>query len=493
MAPIVPGDEIDRPEPPAGHANAAGRWPLAALAGVPRLYSQAFQPLLGRAIGQAATRLRAAVRAVRDIPWRAPTRREILSFGGLPLFWAIVLVLQLLPLYDHGWRALFMVLTVALMTCSLLLGEDRHPLGIMRGETWLVRVAACLVGIQALFCCYELFRPEIGHIAEITLSAARVMLFGGNPYVVPTDPLFVGPQVAEGYKLPPFGPVAYMPLGVLLGPRGLRLTNLIIQLLVVRVILEVARGDSPRHRNDGMLAAIIFLALPIVPLQIFRDGAIDLLAVLLALLGILQADRRSLFAGLAAGLSCSTSLMPGAAVLPLCIPGSTQGRERFLVGLMLGLLPTILYFVRAPSPFLINVLGLGLDNAGNPEGASVGLSEEAALLVQSVAAMMWLALALIAWRRPLELEQRCGLAAIVVLSAILVMPATHSSETLWWLPLAAIAVARPALLELTRLSDAEEAREAASRMSARLSGLARGLAEPDPGAVEMPSQPPGQE
>jgi hypothetical protein len=170
--------------------------------------------------------------------------------------------------------------------------------------------------------------------------------------------------------------------------------------------------------------------------------------------------------------------MPGAAVLPLCIPSTTRGRERFLLGLGLGLIPAILFFLRGPGPFLVNVLGAGLYNAGNPDGISVGLAGESELLVRLVAAVMWLVLASIAWRRTLTLDQRCGLAAIVVMSALLVIPWARSSQLLWWLPLAAIAVARPALLELTSLPDSTESAAAAERMSERLSELAgRGIGE----------------
>jgi len=94
-------------------------------------------------------------------------------------------------------------------------------------------------------------------------------------------------------------------------------------------------------------------------------------------------------------------------------------------------------------------------------------------MVQTVASLLWFGLGVLAWRRPLELEQRCGLAAITILSAMLLLPGTRSGEILWWLPLAAIAVARPALLVLTALPDPAEALEQANRMEARLQGLAR--------------------
>ncbi len=403
--------------------------------------------------------------------WRQLWRRENLPFAGLPAFWLAVLLLQLLPFSYHGLRSLLIVLIVAGVILSLRLGEDRHPLGTQRGQTILFRVVAGLAACHLLFCLVAVFQPDLGATATTTLAAGRIIMAGGNPYAEPADPEFAGALIVEGYKLPPVTAIGFMPLGLLLGPRGIVLTNLVLQGLVVAAMFAVARGseDSARHRHDGALAVILYLALPVVPFEVFMLGSPDLLAVLLALLGILLADRRSLFGGLAAGLSVSAGLLPGALILPLCLPATTRGRENFAAGLAMGVLPMLIFFVRAPEPFMVNVIELG--PAGG--GSATGLGPVAAHMVQTVASLLWFGLGVLAWRRPLELEQRCGLAAITILSAMLLMPGMRSGEILWWLPLAAIAVARPALLALTALPDPAEALEQANRMEARLQGLAR--------------------
>jgi len=408
------------------------------------------------------------------ITWATVAQPRNLVYLGPPLFWLGVLALQLLPARNHGWRSIVIVLTVALVAGSLRVGEDRHPLGLMRGERLFRRICIALAAVQLLFCIAMLVSPDLGYMATTTLRAGRIMISGGNPYAEPTDPLFEGPAIGEGYKLPPLMAAAFLPLGFVLGARGVILTNLILQGLVAATIFYIARSRADRGQSDGVLAVLLYLALPIVPFQIFARGATDLLPVLLALIGILLANRQPLWGGLAAGLSCSAGLMPGGVILPLCVPATTENRERFTRGLVFGLLPLLLFFLRGPEAFAFNVLGLGTGVVEQPGSSLVGLSVAALYLIQGVAGMLWIALGLLAWRRPLTLEQRCGLAAVVILSAILIMPMTRPSETLWWLPLAAIAVTRPVLLELTRMREGQLGDLEAERLALRLQSLAGG-------------------
>ena len=444
------------------------------LAAVLRQHLAAVERLARRLWQRLVAWFKAEFEITGPITWAMVAQPRHLVYLGPPLFWLGVLALQLLSARHHGWRSIVIVLTVALVAGSLRLGEDRHPLGLMRGERLFRRLCIGLAAAQLLFCIAMLISPDLGYMATTTLRAGRIMIAGGNPYAEPTDPYFEGPAIGEGYKLPPLVAVGYLPLGLAFGPRGVILTNLVLQGLVAAAIFHIARGRADRGRSDGVLAVLLYLALPIVPFEIFERGATDLQPVLLALLGILLANRKPLWGGLAAGLSCSAGLMPGGVILPLCVPATTEDRERFTHGLLAGLVPMLLFFLRGPEAFAFNVLGLGTGVVEQPGSSLVGLPVAAFYLIQAVAGILWIALGLLAWRRPLTLEQRCGLAAVVILSAILVMPMTRPSETLWWLPLAAIAVTRPVLLELTRLREGQTDDLQAERLAQRLQSLAGG-------------------
>ena len=422
--------------------------------------------------GALGTRLQEQALPWLRLAWARTARRDNLPFAGLAGFWLAVLALQLLPLTAHGLRSTVMVLVVALVTLSLKLGEDRHPLGVQRGERLLLRLLAGLAAAQMLFCLVALAHPALGNVAATTLSAGHVLAAGGNPYAAPVDPLYEGPQIMEGYKLPPLTALVFLPLGLILGQRGVVLTNLLLQLGTAAAILALARGRAAQSDRDGALAAILYLTLPVVPIEIFLAGAPDLLPVTLTLLGLLLADRDPFFSGLAAGLSCSAGVMPGAAILPLCVPANTGGRERFLGGVALGLVPAAIYFFQAPDAFVANIF-----TAGPSYNGWHGLSPLAELVAETVAGLLWVGLGVLAWRHDLEREQRAGLAAIALLSGMLLLPVGRSGELLWWLPLGVVAVARPALLELTKLGEAEEARHAAEHLARRLDGLARPLGD----------------
>jgi hypothetical protein len=405
------------------------------------------------------------------LAWDRTARRENLPLTPMAGFWLGVLLLELVPSRHHGFRSLVIVLIVVLVIGSLRYGEERHALGRLRGERILLRILAGLAALQFLFALVALWHPDLGPMATTTLSAARILVSGGNPYAEPADPLFEGPLIAEGYKLPPATAVGFLPLGLLFGPRGIVLTNLLVQLGVAALVFAIARGEDKdeRHQTDGVLAAILYLALPVVPVELFLDGAPELVAVLGTLAAIFLADRRPFHAGLAAGLSCASGLMPGAAILPLCLPSTTERREGFLMGLLLGLSPILLYFLRGPEPFLLNVFTIG--PVGGIRGT--GLGPMAAALVETIAGLLWVGLGALAWYRPLELEQRSGLAAVAVLSAVLFLPGGRSAEILWWLPLGAIAVARPGLLMLTRLEEGEAAETREARAGLRLREFVR--------------------
>ena len=297
-----------------------------------------------------------------------------------------------------------------------------------------------LLAVHLGFLAKQIVHLHLLDVSTTTLAAGRALLAGGNPYALPIDGealRVTGDPAFQGYKYLPMMAVTYFPLGAWLGPRGVLLTNLALQFATIDLIYRLgARGGS---RNAGLVAALFYLSLPILLRQIFGKGATDLAAVVPLLAALLTLERRPALSGLFVGLSISAKLLPGALLLPCALPPAGS-RRPYLGGVIVGLLPALLFVAMSPAEVYDNIV---LFNAVRPPDSTSWLSYAPAVapsLAKAVFVAGLAAACLFVWRKVPSLPSRCGLLAGLTILAILSGPAAHHNYHLWWLPLVSVLV-----------------------------------------------------
>lgn len=351
------------------------------------------------------------------------------------LFWLAVGLVQIFNWGEAGpWKAL--ALLALLAAIPLILVALRRPRTDATSGRVLVALVIVCTAIELVYAGVRMVHPRLIDMATTTLAAGHAMLGGRNPYALPIDPELGG--AFGGYKYLPVMPAIYLPLGLALGPRGVLITNVLLQGATVALMLALGRRTgAPRA---GVIAAALYLSLPLVAQQLFAKGATDLAAVVPLLLAFLAFGRSDFLSGLCAGLSIAAKLFPGAAVAPCLLPRSGLARLRYALGVAVGLLPTVPYAVTAPTAFYDNIVRF---NAVRPPDATSWLAfapSGAAVVARSVFATLAIAIIVHIWRRAPDIAARCALAAALTLAAILAAPTAHHNYQLWWLPFYAMAL-----------------------------------------------------
>ncbi|HZL58473.1 MAG TPA: hypothetical protein VFC38_02115 [Stellaceae bacterium] len=348
-------------------------------------------------------------------------------------FWLSVALLQALN-WQGQWKALILL---------VLLGGAAALFAARRGDAqripprWLAALALVLLVAQLAYLGTRLGHPRLIDMATTTLAAGDTIAAGGNPYTQPIDGEAGGLGAVpgfRGYKYLPVMAAVYWPLGHAFGERGVPVTNLVLEFAVVALLWRLGG-------TTGALAAALYLSLPIVAQQLFAKGSTDLAAVVPLLLGLLLVNRNGFAAGLCVGLSIAAKLFPGALFLPVLLPEGGAARRRYALGVAIGLLPILPFAVAAPRALLDNIV---LFNAIRPPDSTSWLffaPPLAATAARAALAGLFLAAAILAWRRPLELPARAALGALLIIAALLAGPAAHHNYMLWWLPFFALALA----------------------------------------------------
>jgi hypothetical protein len=369
-----------------------------------------------------------------------PSRFEASVYG----LWAILLVFQFFNFFHGDIRAIAAIGAMALAG-SVFLAGDRA----MRGAATLLLgrfIKPVLIGLalyQLGYCVIRAIHPHLNDIGGTTVEAAELLVQGANPYTAAIDVNALandGPAYG-GYKYLPVMALAYAPLAVPFGARGLLATNLVLQYLTAWLI---GRGAGGGRR--GMIAAALYLAIPFVAAQIYR-GSTDLVPVTLMLAGMLLQPKHPFLSGLATGLSLSAKLFPAGAVLPCLLPATWRARTWTLLGGVVGLLPAAFYYLRAPAPFVANIITF---NGIRPPDLSSWLYDapaETITIARFGFAAVWLLASLYLLRlKTLALTYRAATGALLILAALLAGPAIHQNYHLWWIPLALVAlVAQPGM------------------------------------------------
>jgi hypothetical protein len=180
---------------------------------------------------------------------------------------------------------------------------------------------------------------------------------------------------------------------------------------------------------------LLYLSLPMVPFQLFAKGALDLVAVIPLLAALLLVERLNpALAGLCIGLSLAAKLLPGAALVPCALPGGARNRLLYGAGIAVGLLPAVPFAIWSPGAFFDNIVLFNLVRPPDSTNWLVDAPAARSAMAASLA-VLYLAAAAYAWRRPPTLVQRCGMATALILATLIAAPAVHHNYQLWWLPL----------------------------------------------------------
>ncbi len=358
------------------------------------------------------------------------------------VFWVVVFLIQMFDWHYTTYRAL--ILLFILITTPILIGLagypsfsfPRAPRAVSRG---LIIACVVLLCFQLIYFLKYFFSPRLSDVATTTLAAGDALLAGKNPYQLSLDPqstMLPDSPLYQGYKYLPIMAVMYLPLSALLGERGLLLTNLLLHLAVVWLVFLLASLIGTQ--SSGLFAAFLYLMLPIVPKQIFGEAVTDLAAIVPLLGGLLWVEKSPGVTGLLVGLSISTKLLPGVLFVPCCLPASHLHRWWYAAGIVMGLLPTLVFVFWSPVELFSNIVYF---NSIRPPDSTSWLYQMPPAIVsvaRAVFAVVWLSTTAYVWFKPPTVATRCGLGVICILCALLSGPISHSNFQLWWLPIFAV-------------------------------------------------------
>jgi hypothetical protein len=352
------------------------------------------------------------------------------------LAWIVTRLIDFFDWEQGVWRAL-MLLVVLIATPLLLrrVGTSLPPIS-QRLTRWLTWIWVILLIWHCVTFALHLSEPKIEDSATATLNAGTAMLHGGNPYTLSIDPEETASGVSvSGYKYAPLMPAFFMPLGLVLGDRGILVTNFLLDLAVTVLVMVLAKRIS-QNQTVALYAGVLYLQVSLVVQELYIEGDIDQAVVVPLLLALLWFERRPGWAGLAVGLSISTKLFPGVLFILCCLPGAR--RWRYSLGLLIGILPILFFLVESPQAFWLNIVQFISQRGTDSTSWLDGLPPLVGLLARAVSLCILLPMAIYLWVRRPTLLSRCAIGVMMVILVNLSSPVTHRNYMLWWIPLFAV-------------------------------------------------------
>jgi hypothetical protein len=275
-------------------------------------------------------------------------------------------------------------------------------------------------------------------IAATTLNAVHAVQKGINPYTA--DIQGINPSAYRGYRYWPMMFAAYMPLASFFttGWGAVRVINFVLDVITTALVIVLARRRS--GWLCGLLAASLYLMLPMLADQIYAAAATDIVPTVLVLAALAMYPSRPGLAGTAVGLSVSAKLLPGLLMLVCCVP--QVQRSRYIGGFVLGLIPAIAFCLLAPADFIYNTVwvlaGTPVDLSSWQYGAPsymIRATQFALILFMAAVAFMMI------WRPP-DWFGRCAVYVICVVATLLASH-PHNNYMLWWIPFFCILLSSP--------------------------------------------------
>jgi hypothetical protein len=298
---------------------------------------------------------------------------------------------------------------------------------------------------HTLLTCYGVGIADIG---GTTLNAIHAVQKGINPYAVDIQDGYTG-SVYRGFRYWPMMIAIYMPLVSFFttGWGAMRLTNFALDVITAALIVVLVRRRS--GWLCGVLAASLYLMLPMLSVRLYQMVDTDLAPTVLLLAALALYQTRPGLAGVMVGLSVSAKFLPGLLMLVCCLPEFR--RSRYIGGFVLGLIPAIAFCLLAPSDFISNtVWALGastLDSSSwSPTFDSSSWLDGASFYMISTTWLAFIllmaAVSFVMISRPPDFFERCALYVICVVATLLAGHA-HNNYMLWWIPFFCILLSSP--------------------------------------------------
>ena len=204
---------------------------------------------------------------------------------------------------------------------------------------------------RMLWKCHGLGIADIG---GTTLNAIYAVQNGINPYTIDVQGDYNPNSVYRGYRYWPMMIAIYMPLASFFttGWGAIRLTNFVLDVITAALIVILVCRRS--GWLGGVLAASLYLMLPMLPDRLYAGADTDLAPTVLLLAALALYQTRPGLAGVMVGLSVSAKFLPGLLMLVCCLPEFR--RSRYVGGFVLGLAPAVAFCLLAPSDFIDNTV-----------------------------------------------------------------------------------------------------------------------------------------
>jgi hypothetical protein len=282
--------------------------------------------------------------------------------------------------------------------------------------------------------------PGIADIGGTTLNAAHAIENGINPYRIDVQGNYDPTSAYPGYRYWPMMFAIYTPLVFFFktGWGVIRLTNFLLDGITTALIIHLASRRS--GWLGGVLAASLYLMLPMLSDRLYRWADTDLVPMVFLLAALAFYQTRPGVAGVLVGLSVSAKFIPGLLMLICCFPEFR--RAHYVGGFMLGLIPAIAFCVLAPSQFLSNtvlyLLATPIDISSLLYGAPGYLNAAARFAV----ILLIIAVSSVMIFRPPGFFERCVLYIICVIATLLASH-VHNNYMLWWIPVFCILLSSP--------------------------------------------------
>ena len=205
---------------------------------------------------------------------------------------------------------------------------------------------------RTLWKCHGLGIADIG---GTTLNAIHAVQNGINPYTIDVQGDYNPNSAYRGYRYWPMMIAIYMPLASFFttGWGAMRLTNFVLDVITAALIVILVCRRS--GWLGGVLAASLYLMLPMLPDRLYAGADTDLAPTVLLLAALALYQTRPGLAGVMVGLSVSAKFLPGLLMLVCCLPEFR--RSRYVGGFVLGLAPAVAFCLLAPSDFIDNTCG----------------------------------------------------------------------------------------------------------------------------------------
>jgi len=218
----------------------------------------------------------------------------------------------------------------------------------------------------------------------------------------------------------------------------LLITNLVLDVLLLVLVYAVGRRlASPA---TGLFAVLLYLLVPLIPRELFISGSTDIAAVVFLLASILFFGKRPLLAGFLIGASLATKPFPGLFFALSFFPHA--GRRHYVGGVLLGMIPMIVFLVASPGAFVANTLLFGtVIRSVDPTSWQYGLWRPLGVVAGGLFfGALVAAAAYVLLRRPTVIV-RLSLYVALVIGALLSGPVNHGNYQIWWIPFLVVLVA----------------------------------------------------